>query len=86
VFQPRTRHPAFRGIVESADVLVWPHADGTARGQSLVPLFPGAPKLATRNRPLYELLTIFDAVRAGSTRVRKIAADMLAERLKGLSA
>jgi len=73
--------PAFRAIVEATEGFVWPHADGTARGQSLIPLFPGAPKLPGRNQPLYELLTIIDALRVGTTRVRKVAAELLAERL-----
>jgi hypothetical protein len=73
--------PAFRGIVESPDHFVWPNADGEVRGQSLVPLFPGAPALPGRNQRLYELLTIVDALRVGTTRVRKIAAELLAGRL-----
>jgi len=75
--------PVFRTIVEATENLVWPHADGTARGPSLVPLFPGAPVLPARNQPLYELLTIVDALRVGTTRVRRIAAELLAERLSG---
>jgi hypothetical protein len=75
--------PAFRAILETTEGLVWPHVDGTARGQSLVPLFPGAPALPGRNQPLYDLLTIADALRVGTTRVRKIAAELLAERLSG---
>ncbi len=72
--------PAFSGIIESPDHLVWPDPDGLVRGQSLIPLFPGAPALPTRNQPLYELLTIVDALRVGTTRVRKVAADLLASR------
>jgi len=75
--------PAFRGILESPDGYVWPHADGSARGQSLVPLYPGAPLLPGRNQPLYELLTIADALRVGTTRVRKVAAELLQARLGG---
>jgi hypothetical protein len=33
------------------------------------------------NPRLYELLAILDALRVGTTRVRNIAAEMLAERL-----
>jgi hypothetical protein len=73
--------PAFRGIIESPDHFVWADADGPVRGQSLIPLFPGAPALASRNPPLYELLTIVDALRVGTTRVRKVAAELLAARL-----
>jgi hypothetical protein len=73
--------PAFRALVGTADGIVWPHAQGEARGQSLIPLFPGAPTLSTTNQPLYDLLTIVDALRVGTTRVRNVAADLLAERL-----
>ena len=72
---------AFQGILQTNDTIVWPHADGPARGQSLIPLFPGAPALSTRNPALYELLTIVDALRVGTTRVRNIAAELLSERL-----
>ncbi len=74
--------PPFRGIVESSDGFVWPDVDGTGRGQSIVPLFPGAPYLPLRNASLYDLLAIVDAIRAGSTRVRTLAAALLADRLK----
>jgi hypothetical protein len=74
---------AFSGIVESADIHVWPHAEGSARGQSLVPLYPGATALPALNRPLYELLTIVDALRVGTTRVRTVAGELLRVRLGG---
>lgn len=73
--------PAFNGIIESPDGYVWPHADGTVRGDSLVPLYAGAPSLPRRNRELYELLAIVDALRVGTTRVRKVAAELLHTRL-----
>ena len=76
--------PAFAGVVESADAYVWPHADGTGTGQSLAPLYPGAPELTSSNPQLYELLGIVDALRVGTTRVRKIAADLLHARLTAL--
>ena len=75
--------PAFKTILESTERFVWPYADGTSRGHSLIPLFPGAPALSGRNQPLYELLTIIDAIRVGTTRVRTLAADLLRERLSG---
>jgi hypothetical protein len=52
----------------------------------LIPLFPGAPELPGRNQPLYELLTIIDALRVGTTRVGRVAAELLAERLSGSKA
>jgi hypothetical protein len=73
--------PPFQGVVESSELVVWAHADGAVRGQSLVPLFPGAAALPGRNQALYELLAIADALRVGTTRVRNIAAELLAARL-----
>ena len=75
--------PAFLDVVGTNQTIVWPHADGSTRGQSLIPLFPGAPALSIRNPALYELLTIVDALRAGTTRVRKVAAELMAVRLSG---
>jgi hypothetical protein len=73
--------PAFRGIVESPEVIVWAHADGPVRGESLVPIYPAAPTLPALNPALYELLTIIDALRVGTTRLRKVAGELLASRL-----
>ena len=39
---------------------VWPSADGRARGQSIVPLYPGATGVGSRHRDLYLLLTFVD--------------------------
>lgn len=74
----------FKGIVETSDSIVWPYADGRVTGQSLVPLFHRAPELEGRNDALYDLLAITDALRVGTTRVRNIAAELLAARLATL--
>jgi hypothetical protein len=66
----------FRG-----DPVVWPSADGSVRGESLVPLYPAAPRLAGRVPDLYELLTLVDAVRVGRARERTRAAALLRERV-----
>jgi hypothetical protein len=66
----------FRG-----DPVVWPSADGSVRGESLVPLYPAAPRLAGRVPDLYELLTLVDAVRVGRARERAKAAALLRERV-----
>jgi len=75
--------PAFRDLVGSSGGFVWPSADGNSRGQSLTPLYPGATELEGRNRPLYDLLTMVDAARVGTSRIRKLAGELLAERLTG---
>ena len=60
---------------------VWPYAKGPVRGAALYPLYPTVPMAAERNPALYELLALFDALRSGAARERKIASDLLAERL-----
>lgn len=60
---------------------VWPDKNGKVRGMTLYPLYPSVPYAAERNPALYELLVLFDALRAGSARERGIAQDLLNERL-----
>jgi hypothetical protein len=60
---------------------VWPDKNGTVRGMALYPLYPNVPYAAQGNPALYELLVLFDAVRAGSARERALAQDLLNERL-----
>ena len=45
---------------------VWPYKDGMVRGMTFYPLYPSVPVAAGRNQALYELLSLFDAVRGGS--------------------
>lgn len=59
---------------------VWPDKNGAVRGETLYPLYPTAPQAALRNPALHELLSLFDAVRAGSTRERALAIQLLDER------
>jgi len=60
---------------------VWPHAEGTARGIALVPLYPSAPAAALRTPALYENLALFDALRMGNARERSLAIKLFEERL-----
>jgi len=73
--------PAFEAVATTTDHFVWPAADGSVRGRSLVPLFPGAAELPGKNAELYKLLTLVDALRTGTARVRGLAADLLVARL-----
>jgi len=69
-------------IAPSADpVPVWPAIEGTVRGIALIPLYPSAPAAALRNPALYENLALFDALRAGNARERKLARDLFEARL-----
>ena len=60
---------------------VWPHPEGTARGEGLVPLYRSAPDAALRDPALYEWLVLVDAVRAGRARERKLATTEITRRL-----
>jgi hypothetical protein len=60
---------------------VWPDPKGEKRGIEFQPLYPTAPSAARRDRSLYELLALFDAIRGGAARERQIAGQLLTERL-----
>jgi hypothetical protein len=69
-------------IVPSSDPPpVWPHAEGSARGIALIPLYPSAPAAALRSPALYENLALFDALRMGNARERALAEKLFEERL-----
>ena len=74
--------PLHEHIVPSADPApVWSAIDGKVRGMALIPLYPSAPAAALRNPALYENLALFDALRAGNARERKLARELFEARL-----
>lgn len=60
---------------------VWPDPEGTVRGQAIEPLYRTVPAVARRNRELYELLALVDALRCGGARERKLAMTELERRI-----
>lgn len=72
-------------IFGNADPYVWPSPEGDVVGQSLEPLYPGAPKLRERSPETYRLLTLFDALRVGQARERSAARDLLKRAVKSPS-
>ncbi|OGA08933.1 MAG: hypothetical protein A3D95_09510 [Betaproteobacteria bacterium RIFCSPHIGHO2_12_FULL_69_13] len=60
---------------------VWPYAQGSVRGYSFAPLYPSVPAAAARDRKLYELLALVDAIRDGRARERNLAAKEIQARL-----
>lgn len=62
--------------------VVWPYAEGNSRGMALYPLYPRLPKAAWLKPHLYEVLTLFDALRMGAARERELASRLLSERLQ----
>lgn len=69
----------------ATDPYVWPSPDGDVVGQSLEPLYAGAPKLRERSPETYRLLTLFDALRVGQARERSVARELLKQALKSPS-
>jgi hypothetical protein len=74
--------PPLSRSFRSAQKVVWPSGDGTARGHSLTPLLPAAATLPGRNPKLYRLLALVDALRVGRARERAIAQELLANALR----
>lgn len=66
----------------SDEPYVWPSAKGSAKGQAIQPLYPGAVDAALDDVVLYQLLALVDALRVGCTRERDNAIKELAKRLK----
>ncbi|MCY4035095.1 MAG: hypothetical protein OXF24_06085 [Hyphomicrobiales bacterium] len=75
--------PMLKGKILSMDdyIYVWPHAEGSKKGQSVKPLFKSLPKAALDDECFYEYLALVDAVRIGNPREANMAADMLKQRL-----
>ena len=61
---------------------VWPSAEGTVRGMTLLPLYEKVPIAALEDKALYELLALFDALRIGQKREQEMAIGLLEERLR----
>jgi len=65
---------------------VWPHPDGTVRGESFAPLYRSVPKAAKKDPKLYEALCLIDALRGGRPRDRALAEEHLRKLLLPTSA
>ena len=74
--------PVSENISQGKDIYVWPYSKGTKRGQALEPLYKTIPKVALKDKTLYELLAITETLRVGRAREIKIAVEELEKRLK----
>ena len=63
---------------------VWPAPDGNVRGTSFEPLYNMVPVAAGKDRVLYELLALVDALRDGRARERHMVERELTNRLRTL--
>jgi len=62
------------------EMVVWPYAEGTARGETINPLYPNAVQAALKDQKLYELLSLVDVMRIGKVREKEIALRLLQEK------
>jgi len=68
-------------IIHSEEKYVWPYAKGNERGQAIEPLYPAAVSAALRDKDLYELLSLVDALRVGKVREKELAKKELERRI-----
>lgn len=75
--------PVMAGKLLSAGELlpVWADAEGGHMGLAVEPLFKTVPMSARRDRMLYDLLALTDALRLGRPREHAVAAQMLADKM-----
>lgn len=68
-----TAHSAepLKSLLSFQEEMVWEDAEGTVRGQSIIPLYSSVPKAVKNNPLLYELLALTDSVRIGGARERE---------------
>lgn len=62
------------------DLVIWPHAEGVARGETINPLYPNAVQAALKDETLYHLLSLVDVMRMGKVREKEIALRLLKEK------
>lgn len=79
--------PLVDAISTSSDEIlpVWPSHDGEVRGQALAPLHENAVDACRGWPSLHQLLAIADTLRAGGSRERRVAADLLDQRLSAIA-
>ena len=61
---------------------VWPYIKGNVQGLAFEPLYKYAPIAALRDPVLYEYLALVDALRDGRARERKLAEEIIVNRLR----
>lgn len=73
--------PPLNKFFESNELYVWPSAKGNARGQAIEPLYSSVVTAIEKDRLLYELLALVDALRVGRVREKQLAMEELTKRL-----
>lgn len=73
--------PPLSTLADGDVQLVWPTPTGKAKGETLQPIYPSAPAAAATDPRLYELLVLVDCLRTGRSKERKLATELLEQRL-----
>jgi hypothetical protein len=73
--------PPLNKIIVSEEDYVWPYAKGEKRGQSIEPLYVSVVEASLKDKKLYELLALVDAIRVGREREKEIAIKELKIRI-----
>src|SRR3546814_16215338 len=71
------RSPILANYFLSEAMYVWLSQKGKVRGQAITPLYPKAVLVALGDGTLYEMLALIDAIRAGRTREKQKALELL---------
>ncbi len=74
--------PLSSKIIADGAKPVWPDSNGPSRGYQFMPLHKAAVNAARYDPKLYELLTLFDAIRDGGARETNMANDELSRRIR----
>lgn len=72
-------HPDLTQVAHngSARRLVWPAVRGDAQGETIVPLFASAPRVAAQDPRMYRLLAAVDLIRIGDPDVRHATTQLM---------
>ena len=73
--------PPLNKIIHSDEAYVWPSGQGNSKGQSIEPLHSSVIEACTKDKILYEYLSLIDAIRVGRVREQKLAIDQLRKRI-----
>ncbi|WP_338356602.1 hypothetical protein [Yeosuana marina] len=79
-----TAHSAepLNNIIHASYKYVWPYAKGQAIGQAIEPLYNTVVEASLKDKELYELLTMVDAIRVGRAREKEISKEELEKRIQ----
>lgn len=74
--------PPLSNEIVSDELYVWPWAKGNERGQAIKPLHSSVPQACQKDKQLYQMLALVDALRVGRAREQEIAGKNLREMIE----